>query len=242
MLTTQNLSLKIQQQPLCSNLNFTLSAGEVWGLLGANGSGKTTLLHALAGLHPIQEGQISLMGAPLHTLSAQTIAQSVGILFQDTATPFAQSIWEYCLTGRYPHLAQSKKETEADKQHVLQALQAMELMHLKDRAVTKLSGGEKRRLAMATLLAQTPKIYLLDEPTNHLDRRYQSLVLKHCRQLAKQQANSVLMVLHDIYLARSYCDKVLLLLPQGTTLQGTAAELLTPEYLTSVYEDPHYAY
>lgn len=234
-LSTKNLTLKIGQLTLCEALNLVIRPGEMWAVLGANGSGKTTLLHTLAGLLPAEQGQIFLNQEAFTQLSNKALAQSLGILFQDYNPPFPQTVWEYCCAGRYPHRAYFQKESAGDKHIVLQALQVMELDKLKQRSVAQLSGGEKRRLAIASLLAQTPDIYLLDEPTNHLDLRHQIQVLKHFRHLVATKSAAVVLSLHDVNLAQQFCNRFLFLFPNGATQQDT---IMTSESLTRLYQHP----
>lgn len=111
----------------------------------------------------------------------------------------------------------------------------MELLHLRQAVVTQLSGGEKRRLAIAALLVQTPSIYLLDEPTNHLDIRHQLSIMQHFVSLAESKQAAVVMTLHDIRLARAYCSHIVLIFPNGETQQGTPEVLLTKSNLSELY-------
>lgn len=235
-LEIKDVSIKNGGTYLCQHFNFSLMPGEVWGILGQNGCGKTTLLHALAGLYPIEKGTVLINNHPSHLLSRKTLAQTIGLLFQEISTLLPQTIWDYCLAARYPHLAYFQKESELDRTIVRQSLQIMELMPLRHRLITTLSGGEKRRLAIAALLSQTPAIYLLDEPTNHLDIRHQIAALHHFRQLAKKSSATVVMALHDINLAQQFCDAVLLMFPAGNLLPGKARDILTADNLTRLYQ------
>jgi iron complex transport system ATP-binding protein len=177
-LTAQNLTVHISNQIICQQLNLTLKRGDICGILGPNGSGKTTLLHTLANLHPVHAGEIFLDNQLLTELKPNAIAQKLGILFQDTSALFSQSVLEFCLTGRHPHLSRLAFESANDKAIALAALTRMDLDKKLSQAVHTLSGGERRRLAIATLLTQTPQIYLLDEPMNHLDIRQSCTILK----------------------------------------------------------------
>lgn len=238
LLQAKQIAIHVNGKTICEDLDLTLRPGETWGILGPNGSGKTTLLHTLAGLSAITKGEIWLGADRLNKLSSKSIAQTLGLLFQDVNAVFAQTIWEYCLAGRYPHLNYLQRESPQDKQIVLQALQTMELDHCLHKNMMQLSGGEKRRLAIATLLAQTPGIYLLDEPTNHLDVRHQMLVLNQFRNLAAMQSCAILMSLHDVNLAQQFCDRILLLFSDGSVMQGLTQEMLTEENLTRLYQHP----
>jgi iron complex transport system ATP-binding protein len=234
----QDITVKIATKVICQSASLHLRPGEVWGVLGPNGCGKTTLLHALAGLYPLNTGELFLDQTNYKQLSSKAIAQSVGLLFQDFVVNFPQTVWDYCLAGRYPHLTYLKKESERDKEIVTQALTLMGFEDAHQKNIHHLSGGEKRRLAIAALLAQTPKIYLLDEPTNHLDIKHQIKVLSHFKNLANSQAATVIMALHDINLAQQYCDHILLLFQGGWTKQGLKQDMLTSSQLTQLYQHP----
>jgi len=145
-------------------------------------------------------------------------------------------VWEYCLSSRFPHLSYFNKPNHEDEKIVIHALEKMDLTHLAKRVVGKLSGGEKRRLAIAALLTQKPEIYLLDEPTNHLDIKHQHQVLNYFRELARHTQATIVMSLHDVNLAQQYCDHILLLYPNGETLQGPSSEILTTHNLSKLYQ------
>ena len=237
-LEAKQIEIKIGNKKICQQLNLTLNAGEIWGVLGPNGCGKTTLLHALTGLHPLQQGEIYCHGEKLKNLSTKVIAQSIGLLFQDFNASFPQTVWEYCLESRFPHLNYFKKATEQDKKMVWHALQMTELNELSHRVITKLSGGEKRRLALSALLAQTPTIFLLDEPSNHLDIKHQMNIFTYLQKLAKTDRVSIMMSLHDIHLAKQFCSHLLLLFADGSTKQGETKQIMTIENLTTLYHYP----
>lgn len=237
-LLAKQISIKAGNKLICQSLTIHSKPGEVWGILGPNGCGKTTLLHALMGLHPIIHGEILLGKNKLKQLSLKCIAQSLGLLFQDFSTHFPQTVLDYCSASRYPHLPYFKKEDKQGKEIVLQALQTMELDLAQNKIIQHLSGGEQRRLAIAALLAQTPSIYLLDEPTNHLDIKHQIKVLTHFRYLAKNKSVTVLMTLHDINLVQQFCDHILLLFGDGTSMQGFTQATLNAQNLTRLYQHP----
>jgi iron complex transport system ATP-binding protein len=233
LLEIKNVTLQIGKQPLCSSLSLHIQSGEIWGILGPNGSGKTTLLNALAGLLPKISGEINLQGENLFSLSRKNIAQKLGILFQESHDHFPQTVWEVCFSGRYPH-----ESSKQDQDITEQALFDMDLQKKSNQLIHTLSGGERKRLSIATLLTQTPHIYLLDEPTNHLDLHYQVKILNHFKNLARNKSASILMSLHDINLAAHYCQKVLLLFGDGTYLAGPTHSLLKNPYLSQLYQHP----
>jgi iron complex transport system ATP-binding protein len=232
LLRATQLSIRIGQQQVCHGLDLTLRAGEIWGLLGANGSGKSTLLHALAGLHPLQNGMVEVTGRSIPCWSRKLLAQKLGILFQHSSYPFPQTVRDFCSGGRHPHLTYFQALSRTDHAKVTHALEVMGLSQHEQRSVTALSGGEKRRLSIATVLAQDPCIYLLDEPMNHLDPHHQINLLRHLKSL---QHTAIMLSLHDANLAARVCDYVLLLLPDGSTQAGPAAAMLTARQLEQLY-------
>lgn len=238
LLEIKNIAITVNNKFICRDLSLNLQPGERIGVLGPNGSGKTTLLHALANLRSITSGNIFLNNINIVNLPRKAISKNIGILFQDVFTHFPQTINEYCRAARFPHLAYFQSLTAADEHIIIHALQVMELDHLSSRQIIELSGGEKRRVAIAALLSQNPFIYLLDEPTNQLDVRFQIRALKHFHALCEKKTASLIMTLHDPTLAQIFCDYVLLLFPNGKTLYGRTNVTLTKENLSQLYQHP----
>lgn len=222
---------------LCRDLDLTIRPGERWGVLGVNGSGKTTLLHTLAGLLPALGGSVRLDGVDIDRLPRRRVALRLGLLPQDSQDPFPATVLETALMGRHPHLGPWRSEGPDDLRIAREALAAVGLSAMAARRADTLSGGERRRLAVATLLAQDPCVYLLDEPLNHLDIRHQMEVLALLTR-AGAESRSVVMTLHEPTLASRYCDRVLLLFGDETWDAGDPAELLSAECLGRLYRHP----
>jgi len=240
-LEAEQLDIRIGGKRICSRLNLRIDAGQSWGMLGRNGAGKTTLLHTLAGLRRPDQGGVTLDGIPLASLGRRSIARHVGVLLQDHQDAFPASVMETVLIGRHPHLGPLQWEGAADYAAARDALHAVGLEDMETRDIATLSGGERRRLGIATLLTQDPHVLLLDEPTNHMDLHHQILILDLLRQRTQNAARSLLLVLHDPNLALRYCDHFLLLYGDGETRQGPAAEVLTQTNLELLYGHPLHA-
>ena len=238
LLSTRDLGLRIGEVQVCSHLDLDLQPGQCWALLGGNGVGKTTLLLSLAGLRDSQAGQILLDGEALADWPRRRISRRLGLLFQDQSDPFPATVLETALTGRHPHIHPWQWESPRDLLLAEQALAQLGLTQLARRQVQSLSGGERRRLGIATLLTQAPDILLLDEPTNHLDLRHQIAVLGLLRDLAREQGRLVLMSLHDVNLAARFCDHALLLFGAGECQHGALAQILEPARLSRLYGYP----
>ena len=237
-LEAAQLGIRIGGVAVCSQLDLRINAGESWGILGRNGAGKTTLLHTLAGLRRPDRGSVMLDGTPLPRLNRRSIARHIGVLLQDHQDAFPASVMETVLTGRHPYLGALQWEGAADYAAATGALRAVGLEGMETRDIASLSGGERRRLGIATLLAQDPDILLMDEPTNHMDFHHQILTLDLLKQRTRDGVKSMMLVLHDPNLALRYCDHFLLLYGAGETLQGAAEAVLTQPNLERLYGHP----
>ena len=238
VLETRHLTLSIGAVAVCRDLSLRIEPGQCWGVLGRNGTGKSTLLHTLAGLRAADAGAVLLDGAPLTGQPRRQVARRLGVLFQEYADPFPSTVLETALTGRHPHLGAWDWEGPEDLELARAALARTGLTELAGRAVNTLSGGERRRLACATLFTQAPALYLLDEPANHLDLNHQMALFEELRRQAREEERAVCMVLHDPNLAVRYCDHLLLLFGAGEALAGPAAALLTATHLERLYHHP----
>lgn len=154
---------------LISGINFYLNPGERVALLGANGTGKSTFLDALVGLHPLSGGFYNAFGKTLnHESDFHRIWSRIGLVFQDSDDQlFCPSVIEDVAFGPI-NLGHSPRHARAI---ALDTLNKLGLGELSERITYKLSGGEKRLVSIATVLAMDPDIILLDEPTTGLDER-----------------------------------------------------------------------
>jgi iron complex transport system ATP-binding protein len=109
---------------------------------------------------------------------------------------------------------------------------------MSQRSITRLSGGERRRIAIASILTQDPDIFLLDEPDSHLDMKYQIKILQQLTDHVQQHRRSIVMSIHDINLAARFCTHILLLFGDGLTEAGLAADKLQDERLSKVFGHP----
>lgn len=218
-------------------LSLAFNGGEVWGILGPNGVGKSTLLQTLIGLRPPRAGQVLLDDRPLPQVPRRTRAQRLGLVFQEHQDGFPATVLETTLAGRHPWASPWRMESADDLARARAALERLDVMPLADRQVHTLSGGERRRVGIATVLTQSPQVWLLDEPTNHLDLHHQVAVMGLIRSLA-EEGRSVLMCLHDLNLAARWCDRILLLFPGGDACWGPARDMLVPAVLEGLYGQP----
>ena len=236
-LATHQVSVRVGTRALVNELSVEFVPGELVAILGCNGSGKTLTLHTLAGLRSPHAGSVHLDGMPFDRLARRAVALRLGLLAQDIEDAFVTTALEEVLIGRHPHLSLWQWETKEDERIAREALEAVELSDFAARRTDTLSGGEQRRVAIAALLAQKPRIFLLDEPTNHLDPHHQLRVLGLFRDLART-GSTVITTLHDPTLAARFADRVLLLFGDGRWNAGPVREVLTAGNLSKLYNSP----
>ena len=234
ILACRDLALSVPGRTLCRNVAFDVHAGECWAIIGRNGAGKTTLLQTLAGLRKPAAGTILLAGVPIMNYAPRKRALRLGFLPQDTFDAFPASALEIALGGRHPHIPRWHPESAADLKLARDALAAVGMDDAATRDVQTLSGGERRRVALAMLLAQDPEVMLLDEPTNHLDIAHEVRSLELLAQLARAHGRAVVMALHDLTLAARYATHAVLMGSENVDA-GAAGALLTAEKLSALY-------
>lgn len=218
-------------------VSLALGAGEVLGLVGPNGAGKSTLVRTIAGLLPIQSGTVLLGGTELSAIARPELAKRVGYLVQEMPAGLPFTAAEVVLMGRSPHLGPFGLDGPADRALALSALERVEASALGSRRLDALSGGERRRIMLAKLLAQEAPLWLLDEPTAHLDLAHQHLAMRLARAHA-DEGGSVLCVLHDLTQAAALCDRVIVLQEGAVAASGPPSEALEPQLLEEVFRVP----
>ena len=226
------------------NVDLSVKAGEMVGLLGPNGSGKTTLIKLASGVLKPGQGEIGLDGTDLGQLSRKAVARSVAVVPQQFYIPFAFTVGEVVTLGRIPFSRVFAGETAADKGAVDTALEVVGIDELAERRFDELSGGERQKVVLAMALAQQPKLLLLDEPTMHLDITHQVEILELVRNLNVEQGLTILAAMHDLNLASLYFDRLVLLKEGRVSADGTPAEVLTEDrirevFAASVRVEPH---
>jgi len=236
-LECRGLDVGVKGRRLVAGLDFTARSGRFIAVLGRNGVGKTMTLHTLAGVRTPAAGEVRLDGRTLADWPANARARRLALLPQTTEDPFPATVLETALIGRHPHLLFWQWEGPDDLARAQAALAAVGIAGLGTRDVLTLSGGERRRLALATLLAQDAAICLLDEPTNHLDPQHRGEILALFRARAAA-GGTVVATLHDPTMAARYADEVLLLYGDGRWRAGPSATTLTAANLSELYDLP----
>jgi iron complex transport system ATP-binding protein len=234
LLVCKKLRVSVPGRVLVDGLDFSLRPGELIAVLGQNGAGKSMALLTLAGLRVADAGQVLLKDEDVFRSPRQWTARHLALLPQVIDDIFPATVLDTVLIGRHPHIGRLQWESAADRQIAMRALQSMDLDDLSERDIFTLSGGERRRLAIAQVLTQTPSVYLLDEPSNHLDPQHQLDALQLFRSAADDGAG-VIAALHDVNLAARFADRCLLLFGDGRWEFGACKDVLTTATLSELF-------
>lgn len=221
--------------PVIRGVDLDLEAGAFVGLIGPNGCGKSTLIRTITGVIPVMTGQVTLDGRPAASMSRRAMARLLAVVPQESTCPFAFSVRETVMMGRYPYLGRFHPPQPADHEAVDQALRLTHTERLSARSVSELSGGERQRVIIARALAQQPRVLLLDEPTNHLDINHQVEVFDLLYELNRARDLAILCVTHDLNFASEYSDWLVLMDQGRIVARGTPDEVITAEQIRAVY-------
>lgn len=241
MLALESATLARGDRIVLEDISLGLEPGEVLALLGPNGSGKSTILHALAGELKPAAGAAMLDGLSLAEWQPAALARRRAMLAQQNRLAFGFRVAEVVALGRSAHHATAAENDAAASA----ALDAVGLADFAERDYRKLSGGEQQRVHLARCLAQLwtaartaePRYLLLDEPVANLDPAHQQTVLRVARKMAAAGCG-VAISMHDLNLAATHADRLVLIEGRGFAGEGSPAEVLTPNLVERVYGAP----
>lgn len=231
MIEARNITCQYGDNIVVGEVSLSISPGEVVGLVGPNGSGKTTVLRALYGRMPVSGGSVALDGQRIDRLPRRTIAKSIAVSLQEHDGSNELTVEQIVALGRTPHVGWRGALGRSDYQAISQAMEVCGVTDVANVPMPQLSGGQRQRAMLAQTMAQQAPYILLDEPTNHLDLRYQHEVL----ETVTGQSAGVGIVLHDLNLANTYCDRVVLMSAGRVVAAGKPADVLVPDLVEPVY-------
>ncbi|MCX7746396.1 MAG: ATP-binding cassette domain-containing protein [Clostridia bacterium] len=228
LLELKNISFTYDKgKEILKNIHIQIEKGSFTGILGANGSGKTTLIQLLNGLLKPVEGQVLLEGRDIKKLKDKEVFSKIGLVFQNPEDQlFSYTVYEDVAYG----LKNLGLKGEKLKNKVLDALSLLEISDLEEREIHKLSFGQKKRAAIAGVLAMDPAILILDEPTAGLDPITASHLIKILKRLQLEKEMTIILSTHEVDFIPYNCDQVLVLSEGRVRVEGT------PEFVFSKKE------
>jgi len=215
-------------------VDFTAAGGELVAIVGPNGAGKSTLAKALAGLLKPVAGVVWLDDAAVATFPPATRARAIAYLPQGATLGWPLSVERLVGLGRLPHLAPFSRIGAADTSTIERAMDRADVLHLRDRVATELSGGERARALLARALAVEAPVLIADEPLAALDPGHALAVMALLVGEARRGA-AVVAVMHELTLAARFCDRLVLLDAGRVVADGPPDVVLDAANLRAVY-------
>lgn len=223
-----------ENKTILRNLNLRFETGNFYCILGSNGIGKTTLFKTMMGFLDVKEGQILISGKSIGGMSNKEIAQYVSYVPQAKNYSYQYSVLDIVLMGRAMYIKKFGSPTDADEIVAEDTLRKLDILHLKDKTYSELSGGEQQIVLIARALVQEAQFIVMDEPASNLDYENQKKVLDVLLSLSQNQIG-VIMSSHlpdHVF----YCNaKAILIFKDRSIKEGSCIDVITEENLSKVY-------
>lgn len=237
MIEIKNLDYSISKRKILKNISLKFEKGKTYGIIGPNGSGKSTILKSIMRIIEPQKSSITLNKKDVRNYSIKEYSKKLSFVFQENNRDIEFTVYEIIMMGRYPYIDLLANPNNEDNDIVEETMKAIDIYHLKDRYISELSGGEAQKVFIARALVQKTEIILLDEPTSMLDIHNSVEIMNLIEKMKFEYNLTVIMVLHDLNLAFSYCDEVILLKGGEVKLTGNKNEVINSTDLKEVYKD-----
>ena len=226
ILKTSSLSIGYDSKTVASDINVTLSEGDIIALVGPNGAGKSTLFKTFSTHIKPLGGKIELFGKDLMSYSPKERAKLLGIVLTERPDDMFLKVFDVVAAGRYPYTGMFGKLNEVDEKEIKVSLELVGVNHLANRVFNTLSDGEKQKVMIAKAIAQNTPVIMLDEPTAFLDYPSKIELFSLLKKLAKEQNKAILFSSHDLELLLRYTDNLWIMAKNKPFAAGQSSELL----------------
>jgi ABC-type cobalamin/Fe3+-siderophores transport system ATPase subunit len=235
MLELRGVSYSYEGVEAVRDVTLRLEETQLVALAGANGSGKSTLLKLMARVVMPRAGELAFGGKRLRDWPPRDYAKQVGYLPQEPDPAFPMRAIDLVVTGRAPFLSRFAWESSEDYEAAEGALEMCDASHLADRFLDEMSGGERKRVFLARVLAGAPKLILLDEPLAALDIAHVQQVSALLRGIVDRTGCTVVFASHDLNWAAAYSDRMLVMRDGALALDGKPEEVMRPEAMRELF-------
>jgi len=235
MLEIRGLSFAYDGTTAVRDMSAMIGNAQLVALTGPNGSGKSTLLKLLARVLMPSSGSIDFEGRSIRDWPPKEYAKRVGYLPQDPDPTFPMRALDVVVSGRAPFLGRFEWESDADYDEAARALALCDAADLADRYLDEMSGGERKRVFLARVLAARPKLILLDEPLASLDISHVQQFSNLLREIVSRTESTVVYATHDLNWAAAYCDRMLVMQKGALALDAPPSELMRPEVVRRLF-------
>jgi iron complex transport system ATP-binding protein len=235
MLAVERVSYAYAQADGVRDATFTLGERQLVALTGPNGSGKSTLLKLIARVLQPASGEIRFEGRALTQWQAKEYARRAGYLPQEPDPAFPMRALDVVVSGRAPYLGRFAWETDRDWDEARNALALCDASHLADRYLDEMSGGERKRVFLARVLAGTPRLILLDEPLAALDLSHVQQFSRLLRDIVDRTGCTVVFAAHDLNWAAAYSDRMLVMQRGRLALDAPPHDVLREDRIRTLF-------
>lgn len=233
-LNIKDIEFDYGKKNVLKGIGFSCNRGEVISIVGPNGSGKTTFLKCINRILEVKNGGVTFEKSNILGMEYEDVAKKIAYVPQMLKETFSVPVIDVIMMGRTPHIRW--KVSDDDLDIVINIMKEMKIDDLAREPYSTLSGGQRQKVLIARALAQETDIYLLDEPISFLDIKNQIEVMKLTRKVAKEDNKIVVMVIHDLNMAKKYSDKILLMDKGQVVDFGASHEVLCKENIKKVYD------
>ncbi len=241
ILEIRDIEFSYEDRQIIKGVSFDLEEEQCFCIFGPNGCGKSTLLNCILGVHKQSKGNIMIQGKDLDAMKQVEKAKNIAYVSQKSDKTFPYTVEQIVLMGRTPYSSMFSSPGKEDLEIARDALNSVGMYKFKDRAYTKLSGGESQLVKIARAIAQDTKIVVFDEPTSHLDFRHELNVIKYMVNIIKEKKISVIMATHfpnhAYFLESSGINTKVALMSEGKfQAVGSPKEVLNTENMEKIFK------
>ncbi|MBN2572537.1 MAG: ABC transporter ATP-binding protein [Ignavibacteriales bacterium] len=236
LLELNNIEFSYNNSFEMKDISLQVYPSEFISILGPNGSGKSTLLKILSGLLTPSKGIRLLDGKNYSSYDHRSLARLIGYVPQSSFSVFPFSIYEIVMMGRTAYMNFFGIEKDNDIKIVNETLERLNILHIRNKGINEVSGGEAQQAFIARALVQQPKLLLLDEPNAHLDIKHQISIFNILSELNKELGLTIITVSHDINLVSNFTERIILLKDGKIFLDGNKSKVLLKKNLKSVFD------
>jgi iron complex transport system ATP-binding protein len=229
------ISFAYDTASIIKEVHCSFESGNFYSILGPNGSGKTTLLDLISGFLKPFSGYIEIDKAKVLSISKKELAKKIALVSQDYTINFPFMVKDVVMMGRHPYIPRFSVPSTRDFKKVEHAMESCGINHLKNRKVNELSGGERQRCVFARALCQDTETLLLDEAFSSMDINHTLQMLTLIKKSVRQEKKLVISVFHDLNLASSFSDELLMIKNGEIKAFGKSEEIMTQDNIKNVF-------
>lgn len=237
MIEIKELNYGIGDHVILDKINLELKDNQIYGIIGPNGAGKSTLLKHIMRIIEPNSKTIFYDNKDITKIRIKDYAKMASFVFQENSRDVDFTVYETLMMGRYSYMNYLGNISGEDENLIEDVIKELKIEHLRDRYISTLSGGEAQKVFIGRALVQDTPILLLDEPTSMLDIHNSIEILELVKEIKEKRKITIIMVLHDLNLAFTYCNHIILMEKGRVVLSHDKVSVLQNSKLKEVYHN-----